>query len=235
MQSTPQQATFNVETLIVVNDSDTGRTCIRGSTTYPLGEFQLDLKEEWLDDACKFDEQPSNTFEEFEEYFIGQSEEIKNKIIDGILAHPRFDHDDGLQELINYQLSISKDEIDSICAYLEVSEKEFYGALIQPDGFIIDRIFVPADIVESFRSHKLGKMDDEEFAEAISESSIEFEVQCHMVFNLILDSQTLINALYQNDLCDRLDNEEDDDSGVILDELVNKLIDSLAHLKNSTY
>ena len=235
MQSTPQQATFNVETLIVVNDSDTGRTCIRGSTAYPLGKFQLDLKEEWLDDACKFDEQPSNTFEEFEECFIGQSEEIKNKIIDGILGYPRFDHDDGLQELINYQLSICKDEIDSICAYLEISEKDFCDVLIQRDGFIIDRVFVPMDIVECFRSHRLGKMDEEEFAEAISESSIEFEVQCHMVFNFILDSKTLINALYQNDLCDRLDTEEGGDSGAMLDELVNKLIDRLAYLKNCAY
>lgn len=235
MQSTPQQALFNVETLIVVNDSETGRTCIRGSTTYSLGEFQLDLKEKWLDDACKFDELPSNTFEEFEECFIGQSEEIKNKIVDDILGYPRFDHDDGLQEIISSSLSICRDEVESICAYLEISEKDFYGAFIQPDGFVIDRVFAPTDIVECFRSYKLGKIDKEEFVEAITESPVEFGVECHMVFNLILDGQYLVNALYQNELCDRLDNEEDDDSGVMLDELVSKLIDSLAHLKNSTY
>lgn len=235
MLSTPLQATFNLETLIVVNYSNTGHTCIRGSTTYPLGEFQLDLKETWLDDACKFDEQPSNTFEEFEECFIGQSEEIKNKIIDDILGYPRFGHDDGLQETIGNWLSICRDEIESICAYLEISEKDIYGAFIQPDGFVIDRVLAPTDIIECFRSYKLEKIDKEEFVVAIAESSIEFEVQCHMVFNLISDSQTLINALYQNDLCDRLENEEDDDSGAMLDKLVNKLIDSLAHLKNSTY
>lgn len=235
MQSIPQQATFNVETLIVVNDSDTGRTCIRGSTTYPLGEFQLDLKEEWLDDVCKFDEQPSNTFEEFEECFIGQSEEIKVRIIDDILGHPRFDHDDGLQEIFNYQLSICKDEIDSICAYLKISEKDFYGVLIQPDGFIIDRVFAPMDVVECFRSHKSGKIDEEEFAVAISESYIEFEVQCHMVFDLILDSQKLINSLIVDQFCDQLDNEEGDDWETILDGLVNKLVDRLAYLKNCAY
>lgn len=235
MQSTPQQALFKVEALIVVNDSETGRTCIRGSTTYSLGEFQLDLKEEWLDDACKFEELPSNTFEEFEECFISQSEEVKNKIIDDILEYPRFDHEDGLQEIIRSSLSICKDEIESICAYLEISEKDFYDALIQPDGFIIDRVFVPIDMVECFRSHKLGKIDEEEFAEAISELFIEFGVECHMVFNLILDSKTLINALYQNDLCDRLDNEEDDDSEAMLDGLVNKLIDRFAYLKNCAY
>jgi hypothetical protein len=106
---------------------------------------------------------------------------------------------------------------------------------MQRDGFIIDRVFVPMDIVECFRSHRLGKMDEEEFEEAVSESSIEFEVQCHMVFNFMLDSKTLINALYQNELCDRLDNEEDDDSEAMLDGLINKLIDRIAYLKNSSY
>jgi hypothetical protein len=235
MQSTPHQAIFKVEALIIVNDSDTGRTCIRGSTSYSLGEFQLNLKENWLDNICKFDELPSNTFEEFEECFIGQSiEEIKNEI-DSILYYPRFDHNDGLQEIIGSSLSICEDEIESICAYLKISEKDFYDALIQPDGFIIDRVLVPMDIVECFRSHKLGKIDEEEFAENISELFIEFCVECHMVFNLILDSQDLIDALYQNDLCDRLDTEEGEDSEAMLDELVKKLIDSLAHLKDGAY
>ena len=103
---------------------------------------------------------------------------------------------------------------------------------MEPDGFIVDRVFEPSDVIADYHRLKSGTIDEDDFNESLSESPIEFTIECHRLFKLRLEQQALIDMLYALRLCDHLVVEDDsDEPSSKLEELVNRLVESLGHLK----
>ena len=224
---------FKVETLIVVNDLFSGYQYFRGSSLYDMGSFTVEFNRDFLEYTSKFSASESNSFEKFNECFGNSVGEIQKKL-EEVLSFPRFDHGDGFEDITNSLLFCAKEEIAALCDYLKVPKIEFLKAFVEPDGFIVDRVFEPSDLVADYHRLKSGTIDEDDFTESLSESPIEFTIECHMLFKLRLEEKSLIDMLYTFGLCDHLVVEDDsDEPSSKLEELVNRIVESLGHLKPS--
>ena len=224
---------FQVEALIVVNDLFSGYQYFRGSTLHDMGSFTVEFNRDFLEHASKFSASESNSFEEFKECFGNSVGEIQKKL-EEVLSAPRFDHGDGFEDIANSLLFCAQDEIAALCDYLEIPKIEFLKAFMEPDGFIFDRVFEPSELVANYHRLKSGAIDEDVFIKSISESPIEFTVECHMVFKLRLEKKALIDMLYAFGICDHLVIEDDSDyPSSKLEKLVNRIVESLGHLKPS--
>lgn len=224
---------FKVETLIVVKDLFSDYLYFRGSTLHEIGSFTVEFDRNFLEYTSKFSASESNSFEEFKECFGSSVGEIQEKL-EEVLSYPRFDHGDGFEDIANSLLFCAQEEIAALCDYLEVPKIEFLKAFMEPDGFIVDRVFEPSDLIADYHRLKSGTIDQDDFIESLSESPIEFTVECHMLFKLRLEQKALIDMLYTLRLCDQLVVEDDSDEPISkLEELVNRLVESLGHLKPS--
>jgi len=224
---------FNVETLIVVNDLFSDYQCFRGSTPHKIGGFTVEFNRDFLEYTSKFSKSESNSFEEFKECFSNSVGEIQKKL-EEVLSYPRFDHGDGFEDIANSLLCCAQEEIAALCDYLEIPKIEFLKVFVEPDGFIVDRVFEPSDLIADYHRLKSGTIDEDDFIESLSETPIEFTVECHMLFKLRLEQKALIDLLYALRLCDHLVVEDDSDGpSSKLEELVNRLVESLGHLKPS--
>jgi hypothetical protein len=224
---------FNVETLIVVNDLFSDYQYFRGSTPHKIGGFTVEFNRDFLEYTSKFSKSESNSFEEFKECFGNSVGEIQKKL-EEVLSYPRFDHGDGFEDIANSLLFCAQEEIAALCDYLEIPEIEFLKVFVEPDGFIVDRVFEPSDLIADYHRLKSGTIDEDDFIESLSETPIEFTVECHMLFKLRLEQKALIDMLYKLRLCDHLVVEDDSDGpSTKLEGLVNRLVESLGHLKPS--
>lgn len=224
---------FNVETLIVVNNLFSDYQYFRGSTPHKIGGFAVEFNRDFLEYTSKFSKSESNSFEEFKECFGNSVGEIQKKL-EEVLSYPRFDHGDGFEDIANSLLFCAQEEIAALCDYLEIPKIEFLKVFVEPDGFIVDRVFEPSDLIADYHRLKSGIIDEDDFIESLSESPIEFTVECHMLFKLRLEQKALIDMLYTLRLCDHLVAEDDsDEPSSKLEELVNRLVESLGHLKPS--
>lgn len=222
---------FNVEALIVVNDLFSDYQHFRGSTPHEIGGFSVEFNRDFLEYTIEFSESESNSFEEFKECFGSSVGEIQQKL-EEVLSYPRFDHGDGFEDIANSLLFCAQDEIADLCDYLEIPKIEFLKVFVEPDGFIVDRVFEPSDLIADYYRLKSGTIDEDDFNESLSESPIEFTIECHMLFKLRLEQKALIDMLYALRLCDHLVVEDDsDEPSSKLEELVNRLVESLGHLK----
>jgi hypothetical protein len=222
---------FNVETLIVVNDLFSTFQYFRGSTPHKIGGFTMEFNKDFLEYTSKFSKSESNSFEEFKECFGNSVGEIQKKL-EEVLSFPRFDHGDGFEDIANSLLFCAQEETAALCDYLEIPRIEFLKVFVEPDGFIVDRVFEPSDLIADYHRLKSGTIDEDNFIESLSESPIEFTVECHMLFKLRLEQKALIDMLYTLRLCDHLVVEDDsDEPSSKLEELVNRLVESLGHLK----
>jgi hypothetical protein len=228
-----EQVAFHVEALIVVNDLFSGHECFRGSTPHEIGRFTVEYNRDFLENTSKFGESQSNSFENFQECFGSSVGEIQKKL-EEVLGRPRFDHGNGLDDIADSLLFCAQDEIDALCDYLKVPKIKFLKMFIEPNGFMVDRVFEPAELIADFRRLKSGVIDEDDFNESLSELPVEFTVECHMLFSLKLEEKALIDTLYASGFCEHLDNNDDSmESGNKLKELVSRLVESLGHLKSS--
>lgn len=224
---------FNVETLIVVNDLFSDYQYFRGSTPHEIGGFTVEFNRDFLEYTSKFSKSESNSFEEFNECFGNSVGEIQKKL-EEVLSYPRFDHGDGFEDIANSLLFCAQEEIAALCDYLEIPKIEFLKVFVEPDGFIVDRVFEPSDLIADYHRLKSGTIDEDDFIESLSESPIEFTVECHMLFKLMLEQKALIDMLHTLRLCDHFVVEDNsDEPSSKLEELVNRLVESLGHLKPS--
>ena len=224
-----QPLSFKLEALILVVDSSTGHECYRGSTSHEIGEFQYIFNQEWLEDACKFADSPAGLFEEFKECFGDKAFEIEDQLIE-ILGFPRFDHSDGLEEIASGLLWCAQDHIRSLCRFLNISESDFYNIFVEPDGFVLDRVFEPTDTIDCYRTLKADLIDEEDFFDALSDSPIVFTVESNMLFKINLSGDHLMDGLRSNGLLDTFLDDESAESIQKVEETVNSLKESLAHL-----
>lgn len=226
-----QSVDFKVDALIAVNDSTTGCECFRGSTLYELGRKTIDLDENWLESTIQYATLPNRTFEEFQDCFGDQSAEVEDKILE-VLSFPRFDHGDGLEELEGSMLPNSEKEIEALCKFLEVPKKHVLRLMLEPDGIEVDKVFEPSDLIISYNALKLGDITAEDFNAEIQESTIEFSVECHMIFSVVLDKEMLANTLRASSLCDK--RLGDNENPVLEDEfegLVGDIVQSMGHIR----
>jgi hypothetical protein len=224
---------FNVETLILVNDLFSDYQYFRGSTAHKIGGFTVEFNRDFFEYTSKFSKSESNSFEEFKECFGNSVGEIQKKL-EEVLSYPRFDHGDGFEDIANSLLYCAQEEIAALCDYLEIPKIEFLKVFVEPDGFIVDRVFEPSDLIADYHRLKSGTIDEDDFIESLSESPIEFTVECHMLFKLMLEQKALIDMLHTLRFCDHFVVEDDsDEPSSKLEELVNRLVESLGHLKPS--
>jgi hypothetical protein len=222
---------FRIEALIVVSNLFTDYQCFRGSTLHEIGRFTVGSNSDFLEYTSKFSESESNSFEEFKECFGNSADEIQKKL-DEALSFPRFDHGDGLEDIANSLLFCAQEEIADLCDYLDVPRIDLLKVFLEPDGFIIERVFEPAELIADYHRLKSGAIDEDDFIQSLSESPMEFTAECHMLFNLQLEEKALIELLYASNFCDHLVIEDDSDEPENkLEELVNRLVESLSHLK----
>ena len=143
--------------------------------------------------------------------------EIESSIND-ILGHPRFDYHDGLAEIDSIHMWNSGNELEALCNFLGESKSYILGILFQFDGFVIDSVTEPTDVVDACKKLRSGDIDSEEFDQDISEIGLEFEVECHMLFNAILDSEQL-----GSELSSHINPENEDKLSILCKNLINSL------------
>ena len=229
-----EPAKFNVVTLAVVEDLLSGYQYFRGSTLYELDSFTVEFNRDFFEYASKFSESESNSFEEFIECFGNSGGEIQKKLQE-VLSFPQDEHR-GVDEVVGFVLWEVQEDIEALCDYLVVPKKDFLKVFMKTDGLEVDRVFIDSsDLIAYYHRLKSGSIDEDDFKEFISESPMEFTVECHMFFKLCLEEKTLIDMLYKFDLCEHLVNKDDrDEPENKLEELVNRLIESLGHLKTTS-
>lgn len=208
---------FNIQTLIVVNDAKTNRQLYRGSTLYEIGDFSISLNNTTLENLIAFSSMPSQSFESFRQCVANLDTDIENSILQ-TLQTPRFDHDDGLEEIGNLVIERSgvQQELSSLCEFLSVSPIDILQNLLQTNGIEVDRIQTSEEF-ESFvltvKQFSSGELDNEEFQYEASQYSLEgfeFNVECHMFFDLLQDSDAFADVLYASGLCDEWFGRDED-------------------------
>lgn len=161
----------------MVNDLFSGYQYFRESTIHYIGSCTIEFNRDFFECTNKSSESESNSFEEFKECFGNLVCEIHKKLKE-VLSFPRCDHGCGCEDIANSLFFCAQEEIAALCDYLEVPKIEFLKVFVEPDGFIVDRVFEPSDLVADYNKLRSGTIDEDDFIESPSESPIEFTVEC---------------------------------------------------------
>lgn len=224
---------FTIESVIVISNSSSGNQIYRSPGRNVIGSFTVQCNSDFLECSSSLSDSDSAIFEEFRECFSGLFGEIEERIMN-VLGFPRYDHGDGLEDLANSFFWSVEDETAALCDLLELPRIELLKILVDDDGFIVDRVYVPRDLIEDYRRFKSGAIHEDEFIEYLSAGEYEFCVEVHMSFRLHSDVAVIVDELYASGFCDHLDSDdENNDSELRLEELVNRLVGSLNCLNPS--
>lgn len=221
MNFNPLSTRFTLEAVILVNYPN-GRQ-YRWPSSHLVGEFEYELNGNWVYDVVRFADSDSILYERFQESFASQAKEIDD-IITEILGHPRFDHADGRQEMVEAMLWTVSSEITKLCDHLDISKDVFYSAIIDPVGFEVDKVYFDDDLISCCRSFTKGAIALDELNDICSTCPSEVSLGLAMDFNFRIDASDLTEALYADTLCDHLQEEEG-----YAAQLIKTIVDTLSN------